>query len=176
MNKVIPGSFGKFIVVIMIISVILMLAPLIVVTGASFNPVKMTFPPDGFSLKWYGELAGNSEFTRAALVSLVLGLLASITSSLLGLSAAMGLRYCTGKVRSIVNGMMLSPMFIPSIVAGLALYQISYMVFGAKPIWILLFGHILLTIPFPLRTIAANLESLPLSLDEAAMSVGAKTD
>lgn len=174
MNKVIPGNFGRCIIVIVIFSITMMLAPLIVVTGASFNSVKMTFPPEGFTLSWYGQLVNNSEFLRAALVSLVVGLLASICSSILGLFAAMGLRYCTGKVKSIVNAMMLSPLFIPSIVVGLAIYQLSYLFFGGKPIWIIVFGHILLTIPFPLRTIAANLESLPLTLDEAAMSVGAK--
>lgn len=174
MNNPVPGNFGKCMTVIMIFSVILMLAPLIVVVVVSFNPVTITFPPEGFSLKWYWELARDSDFIKAASVSLIVAFFASVTSTLLGLSAAVGLRYCTGKVKSFVTGIMLSPLFVPTIVVGLALYQLSYMIFGSKPFWVLVFSHVLITIPFPLRTIAANLDILPLTLDEAAMSVGAK--
>jgi putative spermidine/putrescine transport system permease protein len=134
----------------------------------------MMFPPEGLSLKWYGELAKNSDFIKAAGVSFCVGMIASITSTLLGLTAAVGLRYSSRKVKSIVMGLMLSPLFIPSIVMGLALCQLSYTVLGTTTIWMLVFGHIILTIPYSMRTIATNLEVLPVTLDEAAMSAGAK--
>lgn len=173
-SNIIPGKFGRCMLLIAIMSIILMTAPLIVVIGASFSKTLVIFPPEGITFKWYAELIKKSNFIRAFWASLIFSLSASAFSTFLGLSAAMGLRYCTGKVKSIVTAIMFSPLFFPSIIVALAIYQLCYITLGYKPIWLLPLGFVLLTVPFPLRTISASLELLPLNLDEAAMSVGAK--
>ena len=148
------------------------IALLIVVLATAFNPTIWYFR-QRFSLKWFAELPKDPSFMRSFMVSAVIGLISSIASTAIGVSAAIGLRYSNHRVRDIVSGVMLAPLFIPTIVTGLALYQMSYMLFGGKSPWMLVLGHILITIPFPLRNVTASLEGLPLSLDEAAMSVGA---
>lgn len=167
------GSFGKALYLFAITTTILVLMPQIVVIATAFNPEHMVFPPEGFSLRWFKELPKDSFFMRSLGVSAVIGFISSILSTIIGTSAAVGLRYSSKKVSRLVSGVMLAPLFIPTVVTGLALYQMSYLLLGGKSPLVLLLGHVILTIPFPLRNVVASLEGLPLSLDEAAMNVGA---
>lgn len=172
--SIIHGIFGKILYMFALGTVVLITLPLIVVIAAAFNPYHLVFPPEGFSFVWFIKLLHEPHFMSSIKVSAILGLLSSALSTLMGISAAIGLRYAGQKVKDAVSGIMLAPLFVPTVVTGLALYQLSYITFSGKQPWMLLLGHILISIPFPLRNIVASLEGVPLSADEAAMNVGAR--
>lgn len=46
-----------------------LLAPLLVLVAVSFNPTAMVFPPQGFTLKWYGTILEKPDFLTAAVAS-----------------------------------------------------------------------------------------------------------
>ena len=167
------GPFGVVLIIVAVLSVLLMMAPLIIISVSAFDPVSLRFPIKGFTLEWFKELFTNAKFMKSMWTSLKLGLASSLISTVLALFVSIGLRYCPVKARNSINSLMLAPLFVPSIVLGLALYQLTYMMFDSRQFWMLIFGHIVLTLPYPLRTIMAGLESLPKTLDEASMSVGA---
>ncbi|MCB1805836.1 MAG: ABC transporter permease, partial [Candidatus Competibacteraceae bacterium] len=55
-----------------------MSAPLIVVTGVSLNAQKrLLFPPDGLSLRWYGELLQQQEWLTPLYHSVLIAALAA---------------------------------------------------------------------------------------------------
>ena len=85
-----------------ILVMLFLLAPLVVIVIASFTPTALiTFPPQGFSLKWYANIFGSSTHFMDGLVnSLKIGILATAADILLGVTAALSVcRYSfKGKV------------------------------------------------------------------------------
>ena len=150
-----------------------MLAPLVVVIGASFNRDFMAFPPEHFSLAWFGEVFRQPEFIAAAKVSLVLGSVSAALTTVLAIAVTVLLRRANPRLRTVVNTAFLGPLLVPSVILALALYQVVIVATRTTSFLALLIGHIVVTLPYPIRTITAVLEGLDPSLDDAAASVGA---
>jgi putative spermidine/putrescine transport system permease protein len=154
---------------------VLLLAPLaiVVVVSLGASPT-FEFPPTRLSLGWYWAFFSNREFVRAFFhVSLVLGFLAAVLASLLGVIAAIGLIRFRFRGREAVEAFFLAPWFIPEILFGAALY-LTYARLGIKPsMTSLLFGHIVICTPFVIRNVTAGLVGIDPRLEEAAMSLGA---
>lgn len=157
-----------------ILTYVLLLAPLIVIVAVSFGPSpNYDFPPSGFSLRWYEAFFSSREFVRSFFqVSLVLGLLSAVISTLLSTLAAIGLVRLRFRGREALEAFFLSPLFIPEILFGAALYLI-YARLGVRPsMTTLLLGHVVICSPFVIRTVTAGLVGLDYRLEEAAMSLG----
>lgn len=158
-----------------ILTYVLLLAPLVVIVAVSFGPSpNYDFPPSGFSLRWYEAFFSSREFVRSFFqVSLVLGLLSAVISTLLSTLAAIGLVRLRFRGREALEAFFLSPLFIPEILFGAALYLI-YARLGVRPsMTTLLLGHVVICSPFVIRTVTAGLVGLDYRLEEAAMSLGA---
>ena len=158
-----------------ILTYVLLLAPLVVIVAISFgSSPNYDFPPSGFSLRWYEAFFSSREFVRSFFqVSLVLGLLAAVISTLLGTLAAIGLVRLRFRGREALEAFFLSPLFIPEILFGAALYLI-YARLGVRPsMTTLLLGHVVICSPFVIRNVTAGLVGLDPRLEEAAMSLGA---
>ena len=103
----------------------------------------------------------------------MLGLLAAVISTLLGTLAAIGLVRLRFRGREALEAFFLSPLFIPEILFGAALYLI-YARLGVRPsMTTLLLGHVVICSPFVIRNVTAGLVGLDPRLEEAAMSLGA---
>lgn len=150
-----------------------LLAPLAILVAVSFNPVAMVFPPEGFSLKWYGVIFEKTDFLISAWASLKLGLLTAFCSTSCGLLAAIGLQNYEGRFKGFISSMLLSPLFIPAVVLALALFQIQFSMGLSNNIWVLLAGHVVVTMPYPVRNVMAQLAGFDGRLEEAALTVGA---
>jgi putative spermidine/putrescine transport system permease protein len=72
----------------------------------------------------------------------------------------------------VVTQLLMSPLLIPTVVIGLAIYQAAIMIGIGRSFLALTIGHIIITLPFPLRTIMANLQNTDPSLEEAAIMLG----
>jgi putative spermidine/putrescine transport system permease protein len=152
-----------------------LLAPLVVIVAVSFgSSANYEFPPSGLSLKWYEAFFSSREFVHSFFqVSLVLGLLAALIATFLGTLAAIGLVRLRFKGREAVEAFFLSPLFIPEILFGAALYLI-YARLGVRPsMTTLLLGHVVICVPFVIRNVSAGLVGLDPRLEESAMSLGA---
>jgi putative spermidine/putrescine transport system permease protein len=68
---------------------------------------------------------------------------------------------------------MLSPLMLPAILTGLALFQAYVLLDVGRPLWGLVAGHTLITIPYVVRTTLAVLHNFDLRLEEAARNLGA---
>lgn len=171
MNRQTPALLKAFVA----LTYVLLLAPLAIVVAVSFGPSpSFDFPPTALSLKWYRAFFDNAEFVRAFFkVSLVLGLTAAVVASVLGILAAIGLVRFRFKGRAALEAFFLAPLFIPEILFGAALY-LTYARLGLKPsMTSLLFGHVVICVPFVIRNVMAGLIGLDPRLEEAAMSLGA---
>jgi len=157
-----------------------MLSPLIFVIWLSFFADSIpAFPPTGYSLKWYVNAWENQAFMDGLVLSLKLGVIAAFGSVVFGTAAAIALNTPTMVGRSLIRSILLSPLVVPSIVAGVAVYLfflraedvLDRNVVGTFPA--LVIAHICITIPWTLRLVTANLESIDVTIEEAARNLGA---
>lgn len=159
--------------VLAVVGYIFVVAPLVVVVGVAFNRDYMTFPPQHLSLTWFAEALRQPEFVQAAKVSVLLGVAAAVTSTVMAASVCILLRRANPALRAAINTAFLGPLLVPSVILALALYQVVIIAARTTSLLALVIGHIVITMPYPIRTIAAVLEGVDRSLEDAAASVGA---
>jgi len=151
-----------------------MLAPLVVVVGASFEPRELLrFPPHGVSLHWYAMALESSEFVSAARTSLLVAVLATLGGLSLGVPSAYALARYNFPAKDIVSGLLNSPLLVPQLVIGVALLEILALLGIAASVVTLTLGHILIALPYVVRTLHASILGLDPSVEEAASNLGA---
>jgi putative spermidine/putrescine transport system permease protein len=150
------------------------LAPLVVVIGSSFEPRELLrFPPQGVSLRWYQQALHSDLFVAAAWNSLIIAILATLGALLLGIPAAYGLARFDFRARDLVSGFLNSPLLVPELVMGLALLQILAGLQITPSLVTLTLGHVLICLPYVVRTIHSAVLGVDRSVEEAAANLGA---
>ncbi len=151
-----------------------MVAPLVVVVGASFEPRELLrFPPHGLSLRWYALALQNDQFVSAALNSLIVATLATLGAMVLGVPASYALARFRFISRDIASGLLNSPLLVPELVMGLALLQLLAWLQIASSILTLTLGHVLICLPYVVRIMSAAIQGIDPSIEEAAANLGA---
>lgn len=149
--------------------------PAVIVVISSFTAgERLNFPPEGFSLRWYYAAFDSEPFMTSLGVSLRLACLTTIGAVILGMCAAFALDRYEFRGKSFFRTLTLSPLIIPMVVIGLGLLQFLAWVGWAEPFSRLLAGHILITIPYVVRTISASLVLFDRNLEQAAMNLRAR--
>ena len=157
---------------------VFLLAPVCVVVVASFNggPV-LSFPPASFTTHWYALI--KPEFFQALEVSLIVAGATALLSVVLGLPAALALSRGRFPGRDVLNAVLLSPLIVPALVTGVALYQFSLTFWDWTRVALggtligLIVGHLTFGIPFSVRAILAGHARFDYALEEAALNLGA---
>jgi putative spermidine/putrescine transport system permease protein len=166
------GQAGLLAYVVLFVAFIL--APLVVVIGASFEPRELLrFPPEGLSLRWYRAALGSEQFVSAAWNSLIIAIGATVFATLLGVPAAYGLARYRFPGRDGIAALLNSPLLVPELVMGLALLQIIALLMMDSSVLTLTLGHILICLPYVIRTMAAAIQGVDPTVDEAAANLGA---
>ena len=157
---------------------IFLLAPVIVVIITSFNggPI-FTFPPTHFTTRWFALI--KPSFIDATYVSLIVALGTAVLSVVFGVPAALALSRGNFAGRDALGAILLSPLMIPALVTGVALYQAAFAFWDIAHLQIggtipgLIIGHLTFGIPFVVRTVLAGDARFDHAIDEAALNLGA---
>jgi putative spermidine/putrescine transport system permease protein len=162
------------------LTLIYILTPLVFVTWLAFFRQEIpSFPPEGYSLRWFRAIPGNDRFVSGFLLSLELAVIATTIGLSLGLPAALCLARLRFAGREALSSLLLLPLVVPGIVLGIALYVFHVEIELATGLPILgslgglIAGHVLLVIPWTVRLVMASLIGLDRSIEEAAQSLGA---
>lgn len=148
--------------------------PLVLVALVSFSADSyLSFPPSGWSLRWYRALIESTKFTSAAGVSLAIALAVSTASLALGIPAALALARGSFPGRTAIATLMLSPLILPTIVIGLAILLVFSQVKLSATYPGLVLAHLVITLPFTIRILTTTLTTLPLDVESAAATLGA---
>jgi putative spermidine/putrescine transport system permease protein len=122
---------------------------------------------------------GNDRFIDGLLLSLQLGVIATALGLLVSVPAAICISYFRFRGRELLNNLLLFPLMVPGVVLGTALYifHVETEIATGLPILGslggLVWGHVLLTIPWIVRLVIASLAGFDRTLEEAAQSLGA---
>jgi putative spermidine/putrescine transport system permease protein len=153
------------------------LGPIVITAAVSFNgTARSVFPPQGFSLRWWSE-ALEWKWLDPLIFSLELAALVALVSSLTGTMVAFAMVRGQFRGKALVEMLLMGPLILPSLVTGIALLQFLHaMGLGSfVGFWGLLIGHVIICLPFSVRTVAIALKTMPASLEAAAASLGAST-
>ena len=151
-----------------------LILPSILVVISSFNASDfLTFPPQGWSTRWYVAMAQNWEVRKSALLSFRVALVVVGVDILLGVPAAFPLVRSRLPGANLIKSFLLSPLMLPGIVIGIGLL-FFYMVLGLSLSFPLLAAsHVVVTLPFVISMTSARLITLNVALEEAASGLGA---
>ena len=162
-------------------ALVFVLLPLLFVTWLSFFQQEIpSFPPEGYSLKWFQAIWSNPKFVSGFVLSLEVAVFAMLAGLVFGVPAALCIARFRFPGREWLNSLLLLPLVVPGIVLGTSLYvfhvelQIVFddvVILGS--IAALVAGHILLVVPWCVRLVTASLAGFDRSVEEAALNLGA---
>ena len=158
-----------------VVLVFLALPILVVVPSAFSDGSSLSFPPHGFSLRWFANIAARPEFLRAFLLSVEVAVIATAISTVAGTAAALALVRHRFPGRETLMLLFLTPLVVPSIVLAVALAMVLTPLGLVRSIWGLVVAHTVLTLPYVVRTVSATMSELDRSCEEAAFMLGANS-
>jgi putative spermidine/putrescine transport system permease protein len=148
--------------------------PAVIVVAASFTSGDtLRFPPDGFSLRWYWRAFESRPFMDALWTSTRLAFVATAISLSVGFAAAFAIDRYRFPGRGAFQTLALSPLVVPAVVLGIGLLQFLSWVGLNQTFAGLLVGHLLVTLPYVVRTLTASLLLFDRTLEQAAMNLRA---
>lgn len=159
---------------IVAISILTLSAPTLVVLGASFTSGNIIdFPPDGFSLKWYGAILGEQDLREAFGRSLIVASICVLVSLPTGTLAGIALAKYHVKAGNAIQTYLLLPFTIPLIGSGIGLMLFFGDVGALGNLWPVGIATAVINIPFMIWAVSSSAASLDPDLELAAMSCGA---
>jgi putative spermidine/putrescine transport system permease protein len=167
-----PGSWFTRTVAWIVLT--LLVVPLVILVGASFSSVDyVTFPPEGFSFKWYHQFFKDPVFVDGLVLSGQIAVLASLFATILGFPAAYILVRKNFPGRQAAWSLFLAPLLVPQIILGVALLRFFTVIGLANTFIGLLIAHTIAVMPFVIRTVGASLTTIDPRVEEAASDLGA---
>lgn len=133
----------------------------------------LTFPPQGFTLRWFAKIFADGDFLESLRLSIVLATFVTVLSVILGTSAALAMRRMAGASRGWLMSMLMAPMAFPTLVTGAALLQYFALLGSDWTLAHLTLGHTVVCAPYVLRTVTASLGQVRPNIEDAARTLGA---
>ena len=149
------------------------LAPIVVVVlvSVSASPV-FDVTVGEFSARWWERLWANRTFWEAISLSAQIAALSTFLAILLGTPAAIAIARAQFPGRDALAALILSPLMLPGIVLGIAMLQ-GFKAYGLTiPVVAIVVGHVVMTLPFIVRSILAALALFDFTLIDAARTLG----
>ncbi|ADR62520.1 Putrescine transport system permease protein PotI [Pseudomonas sp. XWY-1] len=171
-------SFSKLMLVLGLLFIYL---PMLILVIYSFNASKLVTVWGGWSIKWYVGLLDNSQLMGSVMRSLEIACYTAVAAVALGTLAAFVLTRVTRfKGRTLFGGLVTAPLVMPEVITGLSLLLLFVAMAqmigwpqerGIVTIWI---AHTTFCAAYVAVVVSARLRELDLSIEEAAMDLGAK--
>lgn len=159
-----------------IVTGVFLILPLLVVVSSGFTDAAfVSFPPQGFSLRWFGEAFANPVFRNGLALSAILAVVASLVSTLVGLVIGRAVTHSTSRFAGLVVGVFTMPLLVPTLIFAVASVQFWSILGFRLNLTTLIVGHVIITIPYAIRTLTIAYQAIDPRLEEAAASLGAGT-
>jgi putative spermidine/putrescine transport system permease protein len=155
------------------VTVVFLMMPLLVTVAVSFGSSGIfTLPPPSWSLRWYEKLATTRGLWPALLTSLEVAAFATVLALVLGTFCAIALVRGRFPGRESIATFLVSPLMLPGLVVGIAMLQ-GFKALGLREAYpSLLIAHVVITLPYVVRTVLAALSLFDFSLIDAARTLG----
>ncbi|ABA77138.1 MULTISPECIES: ABC transporter permease subunit [Pseudomonas] len=171
----------RFSSLMLVLGLLFIYLPMLILVIYSFNASKLVTVWGGWSVKWYVGLLDNSQLMGSVVRSLEIACYTAIAAVALGTLAAFVLTRITRfKGRTLFGGLVTAPLVMPEVITGLSLLLLFVAMAqmigwpqerGIVTIWI---AHTTFCAAYVAVVVSARLRELDLSIEEAAMDLGAR--
>jgi putative spermidine/putrescine transport system permease protein len=165
------GWAGRIVVVAILGFIIL---PAVVVGIAAFNDkALLSFPPQQWSLRWFANALSYRDFQTGFRNGLIVTLSSSLIALVIGSSFAFVLDRYEFRAKQLIEGLLLAPLVVPHFTVGLGFLILAAQIGLSRGYAIVVACHVILVLPFVLRSVYISLRNLDQRLELAAASLGA---
>jgi putative spermidine/putrescine transport system permease protein len=148
--------------------------PAIVVALAAFNgKAILSFPPETLSWRWFVKALAYDDFRSGFRNGLIVTGCASTTALLIGAAFAFALDRYEFPMKRVLEAVLLSTLIVPHFTIGLGFLILAAQLGWARGFLVVVACHVVLVLPFVLRSVYVSLRSLDQRLELAAASLGA---
>lgn len=170
-----------FLIVMALVGFTFLYAPILSLVIFSFNESRLVTVWGGFSTRWYGELLRDPQILSAAWLSLRIAVASATLAIVIGTIAAFVLsRFGRFRSRTLLTGMITAPLVMPEVITGLSLLLMFVALQGligwpdGRGLATIIIAHATFGAAFAAVIIQSRLVGMDLSLEEAAMDLGAR--
>lgn len=166
----------KFAKVYLALVMMFLYVPIFVLIVFSFNTTKSRSVMSGFTFDWYIKLFKNEIIMSSLMNTIIIAVLASIVSTILGTAAAVGIKNMRKVPKTIVLNITNFPIINPEIVTGVSL-MLLFVFFAARMNFefgfvTLLIAHITFDVPYVILNVMPKLNQMDPFVYEAAQDLG----
>ena len=149
-------------------------APLAIIVAVSVTPSEfLTFPPGGFSLRWYVTFFTEPGWIVSLFNSLTIAVAAALLATSIGGILAFALDRFDYRFESVLATFGVLPILVPPVIIGVA-FLVFFLQIGFAGNWLsIVVAHGIFYAPFPFILVIQGLRELDRTYEEAAMNLGA---
>jgi putative spermidine/putrescine transport system permease protein len=148
--------------------------PTLIVIPMSFSASQfLRFPPEHWSLRWYGSYVASPAWMQATATSLKVAALTAMVATTLGTAAAYGLFVSGLRWARPLLMLLLTPIMVPVILVAIGVFYVCVKVHLLNTLTGLVLADSMLAIPLVLLVVTAALRSYDMSQEMVARSLGA---
>ena len=158
-------------------SVIVILAflmiPVIIVVPLSFSDARfLTFPPPGYSLRWYHAFFSNAAWIDAAKTTFTASSCAALIATPIGIMAAYGIQYGSHWSTRYLRTMLMLPLMVPIIIVAIGVFFVFMQAGYVNTMSGLIVADTMLGLPYVLISVGADLRTFDRTQEMVARSLG----
>jgi putative spermidine/putrescine transport system permease protein len=169
-ERIISVAMNTYVALVMLFIVL----PMVIIAAVSVTPGEfLTFPPGGFSLRWYETFFTSSAWMTALVSSLTIATASAVLATTIGGGLAFALdRFDYGRP-ALLSGLGVLPILIPPVILGVA-FLVFFLELGlAGSRLSIIAAHGVFYSPFPFILVSQGLDEIDRSFEKAAMNLGA---
>jgi putative spermidine/putrescine transport system permease protein len=150
------------------------LLPAVVVTLAAFNGrAILSFPPETWSWRWFAKAIAYDDFQTGFRNGLIVTAWASTIALAVGAAFALAVERYEFRLKRVLELILLSPLIVPHFTVGLGFLILAAQLGYARGYAVIVACHVVLVLPFVIRSVYISLRNLDQRIELAAASLGA---
>jgi spermidine/putrescine transport system permease protein len=155
--------------------VVFIYLPLVVVVLYGLNSgANLSWPPQGFSLRWFHLIFGEAQFRSGLRTSVIAAISTATLAALIGTTAAFAITRRPSRLTTWVESGSRLPVMLPPLFVGISLVA-AMKTFAIDPsMFTIVAGHVIVTTPFVILIVAARLRNYDVAVEQAARDLGAR--
>lgn len=151
-----------------------LLLPAVVVTISAFNDKAiLSFPPQVWSFRWFARAIAYEDFREGFRNGLIVTAWSSTIALVAGAMFAFAIDRYRFRFKTAIEGVLLSPLVIPHFTVGLGFLILAAQIGWGRTYSVVIVCHVILVLPFVLRSVYVSLRNLDQRYELAAASLGA---
>jgi putative spermidine/putrescine transport system permease protein len=174
-NGAIRGVPGRGLLSAYCVCVIaILLFPIVAVIPMSFTDSNfLSFPPPGWSLRWFSDYAGSTLWVSATVRSLAIGVSTAVLTLVISAFAAFAIARSTSRFAGLAFLLFVMPMVVPPIVIAIALFYLFAKLQLVATDLSIVVGHSIIAMPMVFVVLLATFKAHDWRLDQVAATLGA---